>query len=97
MPLILVGGGSILIDSSVRLSGTSVVHQPDHYSVANAIGAALSQVAGIEDIIVPMERESRELLLEKLTQTATQRAVEAGADAGTVQVIFRRWNPYITF
>ena len=46
VPLILVGGGSDIIPQQFTMTGVSHVIKPDHYSVANAVGAALSQVSG---------------------------------------------------
>ncbi|KAL8612768.1 hypothetical protein ACOMHN_033438 [Nucella lapillus] len=56
LPLILVGGGSYLLDfKQVKMAGVSEVHLPEHYGVANAIGAALGQVSGGVDSVVVLE------------------------------------------
>ena len=47
VPVILVGGGHILLSRSLR--GTSEVHRPKHADVANAVGAAISMVSGRVD------------------------------------------------
>jgi len=47
VPVVVVGGGSILL--SRELAGASSVIVPDHFDVANAIGAAISQVSGSVD------------------------------------------------
>ncbi|XP_046585197.1 uncharacterized protein LOC124292189 [Haliotis rubra] len=52
LPVILVGGGSILVDLKRSLPGATEVLLPKHFGVANAIGAALSQVSGSIDHIV---------------------------------------------
>ncbi|XP_069112790.1 uncharacterized protein [Argopecten irradians] len=49
LPVILVGGGTVLIDQSKGLRGASEVLKPMYYNVANAVGAALSQVSGSVD------------------------------------------------
>ncbi len=41
MPIVLVGGGSVVIPQ--ELAGASVVIRPENYDVANAIGAAIAQ------------------------------------------------------
>lgn len=56
LPLILVGGGSILVDLKDKFSGVSSIIKPDHFDVANAVGAALSQVSATVDDTVELER-----------------------------------------
>ena len=47
VPLILVGGGSDVIADDWSMAGVSEVIKPSYYNVANAVGAALSQVSGM--------------------------------------------------
>ena len=56
IPLILVGGGSILIDSQNSFEGVSSVVTPEYYGVANAVGAALSQVSASIDRTVDLQK-----------------------------------------
>lgn len=42
LPLVLVGGGSILIPDGVKLKGISQIIKPEHFGCANALGAAIS-------------------------------------------------------
>ena len=84
VPAILVGGGSIL--ASGDLDGCSEVVRPPHFESANAIGAAIAQVSGEVDRIVSLENKGREEALAEVTAVATNRAVEAGADAASVEV-----------
>ena len=44
VPVIVVGGGSILVTGDIE--GASEIIKPDHFPVANAIGAAIAQVGG---------------------------------------------------
>ena len=44
VPVIVVGGGSILVTGAIE--GASEIIKPDHFPVANAIGAAIAQVGG---------------------------------------------------
>lgn len=85
IPVVLVGGGSMLVDD--RLSVASEVHRPDHYAVANAIGAAIAQVGGEVDRIYAVEAGKREAVLGDAKQEAVDRAVAAGADPSTVEVV----------
>ncbi len=44
VPVILVGGGSALINSDTPIKGTSRVCRPQHYEVANAVGAITTKI-----------------------------------------------------
>lgn len=85
IPAILVGGGSILIDG--LLDGTSESLRPDHFGAANAIGAAIAQVSGDVDRVVALDGTTREAAVEAIIKQAHQRAIEAGADAASIQLI----------
>src|SRR5262249_25719460 len=82
-PLIAVGGGCFLVPE--RLPGVSeVVHVP-HQAVANAVGAAIAQVSGeIDQIFQNLPREAAIAAARRLAET---RAIEAGADGATLQVV----------
>jgi N-methylhydantoinase A/oxoprolinase/acetone carboxylase beta subunit len=85
IPVISVGGGSILI---VRpISGASEIITPEHHAVANAIGAAIAQVGGEVDRVFSLEAVSREEALNQAKTEATTKAVAAGADPATVEVV----------
>lgn len=85
MPVVVVGGGSILIQRPI--AGASEIVKPAHFAVANAIGAAIAQIGGETDRIFSLAEMSREQALERARQEATDRAVAAGADAGTVEIV----------
>jgi N-methylhydantoinase A/oxoprolinase/acetone carboxylase beta subunit len=85
MPVILVGGGAILISRS--LPSASEVVRPSHSSVANAIGAAAAQVGGEVDRVFAVEGQSRDAVLDIAKREATDRAVAAGADPDTVKIV----------
>jgi N-methylhydantoinase A/oxoprolinase/acetone carboxylase beta subunit len=85
LPVILVGGGSILI--SRDLPSASRVIRPENASVANAIGAAIAQVGGEVDRIFSLEGTSRDIVLGGAKKEAEERAVKAGAQAGTVKIM----------
>ncbi|CAL1538242.1 unnamed protein product [Lymnaea stagnalis] len=52
LPVIVVGGGSILIDMKRVPKGTTHLVVPKHFGVANAIGAALSKVSASFNTII---------------------------------------------
>lgn len=85
VPLIAVGGGSALVPE--RVPGVSDVVRPDHFEVANAIGAAHAKVGGQVDRIVHMGRGDRRALLNGVAEEACEAAVRAGADPDTVEVV----------
>jgi len=85
LPLVLVGGGSVLLAD--RLAGASEVLRPEHAEVANAIGAAIAQVGGEVEKVYSLEQVSRFEALAAAKQEATARAVEAGAEPGSVEVV----------
>ena len=85
VPVVLVGGGSILLGDS--LIGASRVMRPEHADVANAIGAAIAQVSGQVERVYSLESGSREDAIADCTAAAIARAIAAGADPSTVEVV----------
>ncbi|XP_072038494.1 uncharacterized protein [Amphiura filiformis] len=84
--VILVGGGSILVDEKRKLKGASKVIKPPHFQVANAVGAALSQVGGMRDTVVALANTSRDDALKEAKEQAKQNAIEHGATPDTVEI-----------
>ena len=85
VPAVIVGGGSILIQDEIE--GTSEILKPNHYSVANAIGAAIAQVGGETDRVFSLAEMSRDEALAEAKTEATDRAVSAGAQADTIEIV----------
>jgi N-methylhydantoinase A/oxoprolinase/acetone carboxylase beta subunit len=85
VPVVIVGGGSVLIPDA--LPGFAEVHRPDHFAVANAIGAAIAQVGGEVDRIFAIGRQSRDEVLDQAKAEAMDQAVAAGARPGSVQIV----------
>lgn len=84
VPLILVGGGSVLIHDDIP--GTSEVIIPENAGVANAIGASIAQVSGEVDRVYSYETKGREAAIDEARKEAIKAAIAAGADAQTVEV-----------
>lgn len=84
-PLIAVGGGSVLVPD--RLPGVSEVIRPDHYEVANAIGAAIAFAGGQVDRIFQRDHSGREAALEQAKAEAREQAIRAGADPEGVEIV----------
>ena len=85
VPVILVGGGSILVEG--RLSGTNDVRRPEHFAVANAVGAAIARVGAEVDRVYSYEQNGRDRALEMARAEACARAVAAGAAPQGVEVV----------
>ena len=85
VPVIAVGGGSMLIADQIE--GTSQIVKPAHYSVANAVGAAIAQISGETDRVFALSEMSRDQAVQIAKDEAIDRAVGAGADRDTVQVV----------
>ncbi|HZU16387.1 MAG TPA: hydantoinase/oxoprolinase family protein, partial [Candidatus Dormibacteraeota bacterium] len=85
LPVVIVGGGSVLVREG--LPGASRVVKPDHFAVANAIGAAIAQVGGETDRIFSLAELPRERALEAAQREAIDKAVAAGAEPDSVQVV----------
>jgi N-methylhydantoinase A/oxoprolinase/acetone carboxylase beta subunit len=84
-PLIAVGGGSILVPE--ELAGISRIDRPDHHDVANAIGAAIASVSGEVDRIFHLGAGGRRAAVEEASEEAAYRAIRAGADPGSVEIV----------
>ncbi|XP_064621242.1 uncharacterized protein LOC135484075 isoform X2 [Lineus longissimus] len=86
-PVILVGGGSILVDEKKPLQGASEVIKPPYFQVANAVGAALSQIGHMVDLIVSYAKTPRDEVIENAKKTARQAVINGGADPSTVNIV----------
>ena len=84
LPLILVGGGSVLISRDIP--GVSEVIVPENAPVANAVGASIALAGGEVDTVYSYEDIGRDAAIEAARDQAEQAAVDAGARPGTVQV-----------
>ena len=82
-PLIAVGGGSFLVPP--RLAGVSEVLNVPHKAVANAVGAAIAQVSGEVDQI--FQDLTRDEAIARARRAAEDKAVAAGADRATLNVV----------
>ena len=85
IPVILVGGGAILICRPIQ--GASEIVKPNYSVVANAVGAAIGQVGGEVDRVFSLVGLNRDQALEEAKNEANSRAVAAGADPTTIRVV----------
>lgn len=84
VPVIIVGGGSLLAQGEI--AGLPVV-KPPHYDVANAVGAAIAQISGEVDRVYALDEISRQAALDDARQEAATRAVDAGADPASIEIV----------
>ena len=84
LPVIVVGGGSILVGE--RIGDLGVV-KPEHYAVANAVGAAIAQVSGEVDRVYALAEMGRADALDDAKRQAVAAAVAAGAQADSIEIV----------
>ncbi|MDR3477910.1 MAG: hydantoinase/oxoprolinase family protein [Gammaproteobacteria bacterium] len=87
--VLLVGGGAENIPS--HLLSTNVI-RPPHYQIANAYGAALSEIAGHVDCIVQFGRD-KESELAALEEKAKAMAIQNGAESESIRIIEKKVLP----
>ncbi len=85
LPVVVVGGGSMLVPEA--LTGLEDIRRPEHYAVANAVGAAIAEVGGEVDRVFQVDSGARDRILAEVKQEAVDRAEKAGAKVGTVRVV----------
>jgi len=85
IPVILVGGGSVILPDS--LAGASTVLRPTNFDVANAIGAAIAQVSGAVDGVFDVATKGRDTVIAEVKAKAIAEAVRAGADEKTTTIV----------
>jgi hypothetical protein len=90
MPMILVGGGGIIIppDRYSNIRGVSEVIRPALFQYANALGAAIAEVGGeVERVFSLDSGMTRTEALKQAKELAVYEAVRAGARQDTVEVV----------
>lgn len=84
LPVIVVGGGSILVEGPIAKLDLIT---PDHFAVANAVGAAIAQVSGEIDRVYSLAAMGRDEALDDAKKQATEAAIAAGAHPGTIEIV----------
>tara|TARA_R110002049_G_scaffold8543_10_gene46217 strand:- start:1429 stop:2976 length:1548 start_codon:yes stop_codon:yes gene_type:complete len=84
LPVIVVGGGSIIVEG--KIAGLDLI-MPNHFAVANAVGAAIAQVSGEVDRVYALAEIGRSEALADAKARATAAAVAAGAREGTIEIV----------
>ncbi len=84
LPVIVVGGGSILVDGPL---GTLDIVKPEHFALANAVGAAIAQVSGEVDRVYSLAEMGRDAAMADACERAVDAAISAGAVGDSVQIV----------
>ena len=84
-PVIAVGGGSMLLPDS--LAGVSSIERPDHFDVANAIGAAIASISAEVDQLLTLGPGGRGEAIERAKDAAVGSAIALGADPHRTEVV----------
>ena len=84
VPVVAVGGGSVLLPGALPKVASRIV-RPEHFQVANAVGAAIAEVSGEVDRVFMLD-EGRDAVLARAKAEAMARAVEAGADERRLEI-----------
>ena len=85
VPVILVGGGSIIFPEDIK--GASEVVKHESGGVANAIGAAIAQVSGQIEKVFSLDELGREQTLELARNLALDEAIKAGAHPESLEIV----------
>ncbi len=85
MPIVLVGGGSVLIRRP--LQGRDSPIRPEFAPVANAVGAAIAQVGGEVDRVYSYRKTPRDQALNDAKRCAVDRVIEAGGVRDAVRFV----------
>ena len=85
LPLIAVGGGSVLLPDC--MNGNLQIHRPDDFAVANAIGAAISEVSGSVDRIIALDGRRTQDIHDGIRREAIRQAEAAGADPRRTRIV----------
>ena len=84
VPLVLVGGGSVLIEDEIP--GVSEIIVPESAAVANAVGASIALAGGEVDTVYSYENVGRDAAMEAAREKAELAAIDAGARPGSVHI-----------
>ena len=85
LPVILVGGGSILVTRD--LQAAEAIHRPEHSDVANAIGAAIAQIGGESEHMFSYKEVGRDRAIAQVVEQSKLKAIRAGASAESISVL----------
>lgn len=86
--VILVGGGSYIVPSNQNLSSCNSLIRPEYSSIANAIGAALTEISVDEtrfvNVISTAEKTKN---LKEVKNNAIKKLIDMGADTASIRIL----------
>lgn len=83
--VLAVGGGNFLIPEV--LTGVREIIRAPHAQVANAVGAAISQVGAQLDLVINYDHESRPAAMERMRGELNEQLLAAGGTPNTVEIV----------
>ncbi|MGL4382561.1 MAG: hydantoinase/oxoprolinase family protein, partial [Bacilli bacterium] len=83
--LIIVGGGSKIIPQ--HYNNIDQIYTPEHFEVANAIGASIAKVSGSYEGLVNMDLRNRHEIINDCKEKAISKALQAGAIKETIEIV----------
>jgi hypothetical protein len=93
IPAIFIGGGALVVPTE-DIKGTSQVLSPEHFEVGGAIGTTIAEIGAYAEGVVDLEREERQMAIEKVTEQAKDHAVAGGAIRETIEVVDVEETPF---
>ncbi|CAI6097389.1 unnamed protein product [Clonostachys chloroleuca] len=84
--VLIVGGGSLIIDANQSFSGVRAIRTVNGGEVANAVGAAISRVSAVVDTVVDTSNQTVKQAQGKVNALAIEKVVVQGAQEGTVEI-----------
>lgn len=85
IPVVLVGGGHLICGDQIE--GAKSIIRPPNLDVANAVGAAISQVGSQLDQIISVTTNTRQKEFDRLRRETIDRCQSAGAIADSIKLI----------
>lgn len=84
VPVLLVGGGSVLVSGNVSDLPTM---RPPSFDVANAVGAAIAQIGGEIDHVYRFADTSREDAIADASARCRQKVIDGGGIPHSIEII----------
>lgn len=85
LPIVLVGGGAILIQESQ--SSDLMFIRPENAACANSIGAAIANVSAEIDLMLSFAGKCRSEVIGHAKEQVIKRTIDAGANPETVSIV----------
>jgi hypothetical protein len=86
IPAIFIGGGALAVPQ-YNIEGTTEVILPNHFEVGGAIGTTIAEIGASAELAVDLAVENRNAAIDRVVALAKINAQEAGAIAGTEEII----------